>query len=78
LLLTGGLGQPLVIAAKAKPKYLEAFLKAGVDPDSRDRCGMPILFHALDTKTTKQLELLIEYGADLEIRSKGVKRGALD
>jgi len=74
---TEGLGQPLVIAARGKPKFLEAFLKAGVDPNSRDRWGMPILLHALDWNNDDKIKLLIEYKADLEIRTQGVQRGAL-
>jgi len=75
---TDGLGQPLVIAAGGKAEYLKAFLEAGVDPNSRDRWGSPILFMALDSDNDDKVKLLIDYGADLEIRSTGLKRGALD
>jgi len=75
---TEGLGQPLVLAARGKAKYLKAFLEAGVDPNSRDRWGTPILFHALDSDNDDKVKLLIDYGVDLEIRSENVKRSALD
>ena len=75
---TEGMGQPLVLAAQGKTEFLKAFLRAGVDPNSRDRWGMPILFAALDWNSDDKIKLLIEYGADLEIRSSNVKRGALD
>ena len=75
---TEGLGQPLVIAASGKAEFLKAFLDAGVDPNSRDRWGMPILFMTLDSKNDDKVKLLIDYGVNLEIRSQRTSRGALD
>lgn len=75
---TEELGQPLVLAARGKIKYLKAFLEAGVDPNSRNRWGTPILFHASDWDNPDKIKLLIDYGVDLEIRSTILRRGALD
>jgi len=68
----------LVIAGANPLQHTEAFLEAGVDPNSRDRWGTPILFHALDSDNDDKVKLLIDYGVDLEIRSENVKRSALD
>lgn len=51
-------------------KAVELFLKAGMNPDMRDRAGVTLLGLALRSKHQAVAELLVEHGAALDLQSE--------
>jgi len=64
-------GKPLLVAiidgsSPSTLALLRTVLEAGVDPDTRDRTGLPLIHITNGWQGTKKIELLVEYGADLQ------------
>lgn len=49
-------------------KILEKMLKEGLDPNTKDICGMSLAAHAIDHGRPSALALLLKYGADPSTR----------
>jgi hypothetical protein len=56
--------------AEGDLRAVELFLKAGFHPNSRDKHGVPLLCLAARNKHRSIAELLLEYGADIDLQSE--------
>ncbi len=64
-------GKPLLAAifnndSATSLTLLRTVLKAGVDPNTRDEDGLPLIHLTNSWQGVKKVELLVEYGADLQ------------
>ncbi len=69
-----GYKQPLIIyalyyTAQGYPHVIESLLQAGANPNAKDNIGFPALHVAIMRGNTQLIQLLLEYGADIESRN---------
>lgn len=67
-----GHSQPLLTYAVhygPGPQVIESLLKAGANPNAKDNIGFPALHVAVTRGNTQKIQLLLEYGADIESRN---------
>ena len=73
-----GFGSPLDFAVRAnEDDMLRAMLDAGVSPNATNSWGTPLLFTAACKDSTKTMELLVDRGADLNVKDTNLGRTAL-
>jgi hypothetical protein len=53
---------------------LRVLLKAGADPNTRDRDGLPLIHMTNSWRGVKKIELLAQYGADLQVPNNRTDR----
>jgi ankyrin repeat protein len=57
-----------LMALLDNPPMLGAFLRHGMSPDASDTDGMPLLHYAVETQNTNALAVLLNAGADVNVR----------
>ncbi len=69
--IDGELGSLIDIAVQAEDsKLLESILNAGVSPDTLNSWNTPLLFTAVCLDSRENLNLLIQRGADINLKDK--------
>lgn len=67
--LEGGSSPAEFVLQGDKGVWIKAMLDGGLPPNSRDKVhNEPIIFEALDAKNTETLKVMLDYGADINIR----------
>ena len=64
-------GSPAEFVMKAdKGIWIQAMLEGGLSPNARDKVhNQPIIFNSIFAKNTETLEVMLDYGADINIRN---------
>ncbi|MFW2573393.1 ankyrin repeat domain-containing protein [Serratia nevei] len=64
-------GSPAEFVMKAdKGIWIQAMLEGGLSPNARDKVhNQPIIFNSIFAKNTETLEVMLEHGADINIRN---------
>ena len=65
-----GEGFPLVLNAVSEPGLLEAFLKAGADPNASDGVGRFLLIMAASEGNTASVAVLLKHGANVGVQNQ--------
>lgn len=56
------------LAASTDPQWLRMLLAAGGDPNAIDKNGMPALFDAIGQQRWEDINTLLEYGANMNLK----------
>ena len=65
------------VARDYAPAWLKMLLAAGGDPNSIDRNGMPAMFDAIGGENWDNINTLLEYGADVNLKDRSGRNSAL-
>ncbi|GGJ00610.1 hypothetical protein GCM10007978_42870 [Shewanella hanedai] len=65
------------VARDYAPEWLKMLLAAGGNPNSIDRNGKPAMFNAIGGENWGNINTLLEYGADVNLKDRSGKNSAL-
>ncbi|WP_041418149.1 ankyrin repeat domain-containing protein [Shewanella woodyi] len=66
-----------LVARDYAPEWLEMLLEAGGNPNSIDSDGMPAMFDAIGGENWDNINTLLEYGADVNLKDRSGSNSAL-